>query len=846
MKKDFTLENLKSKLKGYSALAGAIVASGTAANADMMVKDTTIALTADTEAFEIDLNCDGSADVRVQLNLASSGTYIATIGTSSYNRQYSASMSLLGNAAAMTSTDAGKSFVGGFLNENDNISGGPWTSAAGNVGSFNAVYGYGTTGNLPTWWTGAMTSSGTMGPYASTNGNWGNGVNFSQKKWMGFRMEIPVSSGDYYYGWARISTGTSPKMGSITVHGWALSDEANTAAFAGIVTSYADSANAITVADVSDNDGAADLGVTFSLADTANTGELRVYAVPAGGDTLEACDAWGILQTGSYMTVPLNAATGTFDYSIDFTGQTDINGAAIVNGSQYYVYVYSKGNFHSITNPTGANQSSLVKSTNSVTLMGKAEPVTAIGASDISDNGDASDLEVTFTEPATDISKQSSYKVFVVKSGNTFNNDTANAVLAGNYKTESATSTSDVKTINYTAGDKDSDGDSIVACTEYVVYVQSIANQTTADRDTLIGPSSAIELKGIVLPVLNITASDILDNGDGSDYEFSFDAPAEVSGISFYKAFCVPTASLPFTLADVATNANFVFINNNASPSYTYTFSGKMDTDNNAIVNGTDYTVVIASLNNGNCVDRDTIITASAGLTLSTIVPPTVDNITISGVDVADDNLPSDMEVTFTRPSGNMDHVGQFHIVVVNSINASFFQGTTNGEAAALTAAEDLKKDGFLTSVSPSDSASDGTYTVRLATHHADEFGNKIRNYRAYNIFILTEGDGTFALSNTLSDSSDAVILRDFTGLESELDSKVTINSFENNVRIVLDPSTKLAGTVAIHNSLGQIIHSENITGREMMFNNITSEKGVYFVTVVIGSEKITKKVFIQ
>ncbi len=873
MSKNSTLENLKKNIKGYSALASAMVASAGVANADIIVKDTAVTLINNGDSFEIDLNCDGVTDATVTLN-KNSNIYgpQGYGGAIEFKNIRSASLSLMGGASAVyTSTASGTGlYAGGLFGEDKKVEknfgssyGLGWRSNGGligyalsenvyfkKVGSYSAT----STGETPPPWaaTSQTFSSGTIS-YFKQKGAWGKGV--SPAKYFGLRME--VASGDTVYGWVKVrsldKSGTGEKLWELKIDGYALNETANEAIFTGRVNGYADEAFEVTAYDTTDNDNSSDLGVSFNLPNMhVNTGEIRLFAVPVGGDTLDACqDAWGLLQSADYATVSVDADTSMIGtnlndslYYANFDGVNDINGNPVVNGVEYFVYVYTKGSYDAILNSTGANQSTLIKSSNSVLLLGVAEPVASLAAVDNADNNDASDLLVTFNESA-DASKQNNYKVFIVKedSAAAFDLAAAQAVASGNYKNVASTANNAMKSVTYAVGDKDIDGDDIAFCTPYRVFVMSEANGTTADRDILSTDSIYVNLKDITAPAVNTVGLDVWDTPDdhGFDLRYEFNSPADVDGIKEYWVIAVPTADMPITVEDAkaTTLANHRIEREDGSGKYAALFESTKDYNGDPIQNGVEYTIVVLSVTDDVCHDRCDIVSAAQTITLQTVIPAAVDNMTIVASDVADDRSPSDMEVTFDAPSSQAG-IGEYKVIVVNqSFAQGFIINDQFGTAMAFSA-------GFATTTIPKDDAAT-SYTTRLDPSHLDENGNPIQNYKAYNVYILSVGDQSLSFVNTISDTSAAVILRDYTGvddLDNNLAGKINISSFGGQVRILMDPSLT-NGRVFVHNTVGQVIKSTQIHNRELLINDIP-ERGVYFVTVLVGEDKVTKKVFIE
>ena len=826
MKENSTIKQLKEKLKSYSALAGAIVASGATANADILYSNPNTLINTDGSSFEIDLNCDGTNDLKI--NLSKNGPVQNGIANnySAYGEKGTNSLtaSAFGNLS-IAATSSSYLYVEQFANVVPIGSSAYWLNAISKMGK-NIQSSY------------YIFTSSTFGQFfynPQYEGPWAQGTG-GANRYLGLRIG---TVGNYHYGWAKIAIGVD--LSSVTLVEYAMNEIVNQPIQTGLVNGFANTATSISVLDSTDNDNASDLAVKFTLADTAATGTIRAIAFKTADATgFDVCDAWVIPST-NYVTIAKNSGVAG-KYVANFSEKNDGNGNPIVNGENYTVFIYTKGKYDYTVDPNSilSNRAVVVQSINNVTLYGVAEPISALTLADTANNQNATDLLVTFTEPSN-ITKNSNYKVFVVKTADTatFNMAAADAILSGNYKTISTTSSGSSISVPYAVGDKDVNGEDIVACTPYTVFVQSKANQTTANRDVMI-KSNSVTILGQVEAVSNIVAQDVFDAADGSDLYFSFDPPSDESNIFRYRIFAVPNTGLAtFNLTTAASNPNNV--SRDRGDNYFGTFSGTKDSEGNDIVEGKEYTIFVLSLNNGNCVNKDNLAQAASKITLQTILPAKVDNSTIVATDIADANKPSDMQVVFNKPA-DMTGIGAFHIVVLNSDFASTYNIPSASGVNFVT--EEMLKEGYLTKVEI-DSDDNGVYKTTLAPYHLDENGERITNNRSYRVFILSEADRITSYKNTISDSSGTVVLRNYTGIEEDLEQFIKVSSFDKNVRITLDPTFSNDGQVVIYNSLGQIIDNRKIIGRE---NNIELlvERGIYIVNVIVDGKQLSKRVYIN
>ncbi|GEM_PF-1494544 len=122
-----------------------------------------------------------------------------------------------------------------------------------------------------------------------------------------------------------------------------------------------------------------------------------------------------------------------------------------------------------------------------------AATVSNLAASDVNDNDNGTDLQVSFT--IGDESTINEYRIFVVKAANasSFDLATAEAVGTSDY-TVLAPNGSDVVT-TLAANASDVDGDAIVENVEYVVFVMGTETCETSQVPSLSGPSDPVTLE---------------------------------------------------------------------------------------------------------------------------------------------------------------------------------------------------------------------------------------------------------------------------------------------------------------------------------------------------------------
>ncbi len=250
----------------------------------------------------------------------------------------------------------------------------------------------------------------------------------------------------------------------------------------------------------------------------------------------------------------------------------------------------------------------------------QTEAVTNILPADIGNVGNGADLEVTFDQ-AVDEDYVAHYRLMAVKSAAapTFDLAAADAVAPGNFKVL-ATSGSASYTSTMGAGAKDTDGDPIVDGVAYRIFVMSYKNNTNTTASNISQAPNDITLGQPADAGQNVVATDIDNNGNGSDLEVKFNAAADENTVSEYRIMVVLSsnaASFDVTTAAAIGSSDYTVISPSGSSEYVKILdAASTDVDGNAIVNGTAYKVFIFSLADGVLANLDGLSTESNEVTL--------------------------------------------------------------------------------------------------------------------------------------------------------------------------------------------------------------------------------------
>lgn len=175
-------------------------------------------------------------------------------------------------------------------------------------------------------------------------------------------------------------------------------------------------------------------------------------------------------------------------------------------------------------------------------------------ATDIGDNGNGSDIQLTFTK-APDESDILEYRVIAVKANQaaTFNVSIAETMIGSQYI--GITPNGNNITTQLTQTSVDSDGDPITTGQPYQLFVYNVGNPQFLGVETLSPPSNTITLGNPISldQVVNVQLFDIDDQYDERDLRVQFNALNDETGLIEYRVIIAPTeVAFTFDLADAS------------------------------------------------------------------------------------------------------------------------------------------------------------------------------------------------------------------------------------------------------------------------------------------------------
>lgn len=444
-----------------------------------------------------------------------------------------------------------------------------------------------------------------------------------------------------------------------------------------------------------------------------------------------------------------------------------------VGGQTHYGWVRVQGSQVGIFNTAVTIKSYAYESTpNTQILAGDttssnpiASPAANVVATDVGDNLDGSDLEVSF-DKAPNESSVSEYRIMVVKNANAAAFDTiaANAVPMANYTTAATTGLNQTVLLPATANDVN--GDPIQNLEPYRVFVLSVANGTTSTVNALSSASNLIELSTVTPAVNAPMVADVGDNANGSDLEVSFNAASTENVLQEYRIFVVKSsAASGFTLpvANAVPAANYTVVSLTGSNQTVVLNPTTTDTDGALLVNNEPYQVFVMSVADGVNATTNALSVTSAAITLTS--PPSLPT-NIMATDELNTGNASDIRITFDR-SPDENRVSEYRLMFVTAPAASSF---------TLTDATNVPAGRYL-SISPSGSNIDQFLPASMT----DVNGNVLPPNTTYRAFLLTVPDGSIVTDNGLAGPSADVTLIQTAGAATSVQASDVGNANNGN-----------------------------------------------------------------
>ncbi|WP_456289475.1 copper amine oxidase N-terminal domain-containing protein [Paenibacillus sp. AK002] len=368
---------------------------------------------------------------------------------------------------------------------------------------------------------------------------------------------------------------------------------------------------------------------TPSLTLNGNNGngsDLRVTFSPAYGESY--IDHYRVIVVKSNQSLNVSQAYSNGYYTlVNKTGGTitrdlvnttkDSDGDLIQRGSSYRVYVLSRGNSYS----NYSNALSAVS--NAVTIQGVTQVAAAtnVTAADVSDFNNASDLKVSFTNPANEANIKE-YRIMVVKQANAGSFTVAQANKVGNDNYDSVTVGTNFNKV-LRAETRDVEGQPIRNSVDYQVFVLSVSNNGSISN-ALSAPSATIKLTGTAVTVpSDVYAGIVSTNGNSSDIMVKFNPSSGTVGE--YRILIVPS-SKSFGLDDANKITNGQLYTTVAPSTVRIEqklSAGLSDVTGAAVVAGVKYRVYILAVADGTVSTKNSISDMSEEFEIPNLIQTT-------------------------------------------------------------------------------------------------------------------------------------------------------------------------------------------------------------------------------
>ncbi len=383
------------KLAGYSSMAGAFILLHGDAGAQIIYHDIDpdTVLSMDDEIYFLDMDLDGANNFYL------------------FKQSFSA-ITEYGIATAVTI-----GIVGSNINDDVAASYGLTSLNSSHTTSFFAPYAFeeGESVNITLEFHGGFDMVHLQDSY-SAMGGWGNWFPDTEDKYLGVRFDDDL--GETHYGWIRCSVIDDYVL---IIKDYAYNATPDAPIIAGATLMIPEITNWIEIADAGDEINGSDLHFTFEASSNYDLLlEYRVIAVKeTAADDFDITDAENVIAGNYVQVIP----DGSDNYSGNFSGATDADGDVIGNNTPYRLFVYLVGDLAA----GEANALSIASET--ISLQTTTYAVTDILATDIGENGNASDLHLFFNN-AENEQVIGSYRVFILDIISAFDGFTVEDAMA--------------------------------------------------------------------------------------------------------------------------------------------------------------------------------------------------------------------------------------------------------------------------------------------------------------------------------------------------------------------------------------------------------------------------------
>jgi hypothetical protein len=458
-----------------------------------------------------------------------------------------------------------------------------------------------------------------------------------------------------------------------------------------------------------------------------------------------------------------------------------------------------------------------------------ADVATNIGLADINNNGNGTDLQVTFNAAANE-NTISQYRIMIVKQANaaSFNLAAAAAVSSTSYTTVSPSgNTTYSQTLS--ASSKDVNGANITNGQSYVAFVLSIADGTNANVNNLSAATSPVLVQGVASTATALAISDVANPGI-PNVNVTFNKAANESTISEYRVMIVQSSSassFDLTTAEAVSMGNYINLSPNGSANYTANYTtSNTDANGNALANGNSYVAFVLSIADGTNANLNMLSAGSSPLLLQTVAGVATN---VMALDTNETTTGEDVLVYFDA-SADESTISEYRILMVKSVNASGFDQAT---ASAVSMSN-------YTTVS----TGNANYSTILSSTSTDVDGDAIVPSVSYQAFVLSVANGTTAGTNTLSTPSSDLVLNFPVNTINQLKLEANIVMIGDQLYISIDDQALNNNLqLSVFDTNGRLILQRNINDTETEIDMNAYSNGIYWVNLRSKNQTLTKAI---
>lgn len=363
--------------------------------------------------------------------------------------------------------------------------------------------------------------------------------------------------------------------------------------------------------------------------------------------------------------------------------------------------------------------------------------------SDVSNFKDGRDIEISF-ESAVAENKILEYRIIITKAkeDSLFTVDSATQVLPENYTSVFPVGKVFKDTLNSIT--KDKNGNPIQEYVPYKVYILSIMDSSSLNKNVLSKPSNELTLKSPAYPVENIQANTKYKGGTQYNIHIKFDKKVEDEKIAGYKIMFVKktdTAKVNVPFASELPTSHYYSLSAHLNDSITLLSDSLVDINGKRFSETSSYFIYIITLADGKNTNVTTLSMPSNHINFFT---PTLAPKAVFAEDIGSSGNSSDLEISFNKiPEEN--EISEYRIIAVPLSEADSFNLEKANEISAMN---------FM-ALQPSAN----NVKLTLPNRFTDKNGNLISENKPYRIFVLSIANRIKTDMNALSKPSNIITL---------------------------------------------------------------------------------------